>query len=218
MIVVSILLAFGLEALWSQHRERVVANEYLDAVIQEFREGRIQLDTIYAKNERALDATDRMLDLSRAEVESMTFDPSLGALNSLHTSGAIDGVEDMAIRTALDAWPGLVEDSREDTEPMLQASLGTVEAWAQQGMTPLMMDIARGTGDSLAVKHFLSAFPQDEVGKNRLAARGSFIFLYQTEIAGLSDRLDATLSLLEGFGRTRTRRCGGRTRPPRTPG
>lgn len=227
VIVASILLAFLLEAWWSEHRERVRAGEYLDAVTREFREGRIQLDTVLLKNERAMRATERMIDLTSADVESLTsteaenlywdmmqastFDPSLGALNSLHTSEAIDAIEDITIRAALDAWPGLVADSREDTEAVMETSLSTTEAWAQRGLTPLMLKIARGTGDSLSVKRFLSAFVEDEIGKNRLASRASYLFLYQREIEGLSNRLDEILRLLEGSAGDRLSSTGSPT-------
>ncbi len=129
VIVVSILLAFGLQAWWEGSQERAEETEALAQLLEDFRSNSARLDTTRIAHQRSLAADLELLALTgrggeRAGTNSTTelvrqignvatYDPVLGTLNSLIASGRLGILQSDSLRIALAAWPDIVEDLNE---------------------------------------------------------------------------------------------------------
>ena len=126
VIVVSILLAFGVDAWWDGRLEREEERLVLERLHDEFA---ADLDQLVLKQSGHIGVRDAALGLLATtgrtsdsfEVEDVanqlfvvsanpTFDPASGALSSLIASGQLSLVSDRALRSQLAAWPGTVAD------------------------------------------------------------------------------------------------------------
>lgn len=127
VIVVSILLAFALDAWWDERQEQARVEEVLDAVADEFEAEIAVLDSIIAGNEREyeeylllIDATDPdepslSEDSIRAwgerEPDEDIYESAFGTLATLISSGGLEQIPDLELRRSLAGWPAHVEDA-----------------------------------------------------------------------------------------------------------
>ena len=146
-IVLSILLAFGIDAWWAQRGDRQHLAAALDAVREEFEADRELLvfqlsverlilagiDEVVAAMEPALGSTVMIPDtlLAAAMIWAPTFDPPTAALDALISSGEVDRVQDPKLRSVLRAWPSALADVREE-------QLGARTTVAEQLWAPLL--------------------------------------------------------------------------------
>lgn len=130
VIVVSILLAFGIDAWWDERQERAEEREALAQLESDFRANAIQLDTIRFYHQRALDAGYEILARaglggeprggpSAAELvlqvgSAWNYDPVLGGINSLIQSGKLGILQNDSLRIAIAGWPDVVRDLNGD--------------------------------------------------------------------------------------------------------
>jgi len=127
VIVVSILLAFGIDAWWqSAELKREVAQE-LQSVGRELRRNQNLLEFQIDMSERIVRGSDAVLALmdagGRAPSVSvpdtlaflvhtwLTFDPSLGALDALVASGRLAAIPDPETRLRLSGLRAFIEDA-----------------------------------------------------------------------------------------------------------
>lgn len=130
VIVVSILLAFGIDAGWGLYQDRLDEREAIDQLVLDFRANAARLDTVRGTHEAARDASYEILaragiggdtanDVPTAELvflslRSWTYDPVLGGINSLVQSGRLGLLRNDSLRVAIAGWPDIVGDMRED--------------------------------------------------------------------------------------------------------
>ena len=126
IIVVSILLAFWIDAWWSERQVRADEREAIAQLVDDFRTNAERLKTVRGVHEMALNAAYELLararmggqpqsDATSAELvylslRSHTFDPLLGGTNSLIQSGRLNILTNSSLRAALAGWPDIVED------------------------------------------------------------------------------------------------------------
>lgn len=130
-IVVSILLAFGIDAWWESRQQRAAELDALRAIREEFQANEELLSHVHEMHGAALKASDALLVLVQTtpdqlpaadSLESLlqsvrnnwTYDPVDGALNSLLDAGDLGLVSNPVLRARLAAWPDLVRDLNED--------------------------------------------------------------------------------------------------------
>jgi len=130
-IVASILLAFAIDAWWDEWREGREARE----ILVDLREELGALDAGMAAREDGWAAAradmDRLLGAIRAEevpavpvmdtllhqvTWSPTFDPGTGALDALLSSGRLEWIDDLALRTRIAGLPGVIQELRDNEE------------------------------------------------------------------------------------------------------
>lgn len=134
IIVVSILLAFAIDAGWESRQEGAWRREALGDLRREAEANQAALseyillyETGVAAAERIYSETSALSDLpsdSLARVFALsvfipTFDPDDAVLTSLVRSGQLDRIEDRALRSAVSRWLDLTEDvaeNRRDSE------------------------------------------------------------------------------------------------------
>ena len=130
MIVGSILMAFGIEAAWSEKKERADESDAIAQLAHDFASNAARLDTVRMVHQTALDATYEILALAGLAGEALgtlltgalvrnswrvwTYDPVLGGVHSLIQSGRLGILRNDALRVAVAGWPDIVEDLNED--------------------------------------------------------------------------------------------------------
>ncbi len=126
IIVVSILLAFWIDAWWTERQVRADEREAIVQLVDDFRANAEHLQTIRNVHETALDAAYELLarggmggqpqseattaELVFLSLRAWTFDPLLGGTNSLIQSGRLNILTNSELRVALAGWPDIVED------------------------------------------------------------------------------------------------------------
>jgi hypothetical protein len=128
-IVVSILLAFAIDAWWEEFQDDVDTRENLVDVQAEFRTYEAELRSRRALwNEyegsmgRLLAATVSGVAPQPAVMDTLvhdltwasTFDPGTGALDALIASGRLEFLDDLQLRSSLAAWKGVAEEVRDN--------------------------------------------------------------------------------------------------------
>ena len=126
VIVLSILLAFALDAWWDTARERREIGKTLIALESEFSEIEFELARTLDRNERVIAASDQVLQLMREgrnEVEVAVLGEVLrvpttaaaeGALAELISSGRLSQISSQELRALLAGWSALLNDVREE--------------------------------------------------------------------------------------------------------
>ena len=126
VITSSILLAFALDAWWDSRKDYLEETALLASLTVEFNSVQAELTRARAVHSSRLGATEALLNmidegaphpdpaaLWTLMVEahtSTTFDPPNGELTSAVASGALNLIQDGALRALIAAWPGWVAD------------------------------------------------------------------------------------------------------------
>lgn len=136
-IVVSILLAFAIDAWWDERGERLEEQRVLQQLTEEFEAVDGQLEFYVAMDERTLRNVSRIDSLMQAALEEGrpaimardstlrwlvtqgTFAPTLPTLDGLRMSGRLTLIRDEELVAALAAWPGQLEDAVEHQDQSL---------------------------------------------------------------------------------------------------
>lgn len=129
-IVVSILLAFAIDAWWDRRAETTQEIAILHGLQADFRDSQAHLELWLAGNRKIQSRTAMFLDRIRsadrgawitvteamigAPIGSPTYDPTTATLDAALSSGQIELVEQKELREALGVWLQLVADTRED--------------------------------------------------------------------------------------------------------
>jgi len=128
VIVVSILLAFALDAGWDARGDRVEAVSLRSALAVDFDAIRVEMDRARSRNELVIAAADSILahlgaTSGQADVPvawlaplllTPTTDPRSGTLSTLIASGRLSIVGSPRLRGMLSEWPALLSDVREE--------------------------------------------------------------------------------------------------------
>jgi len=131
-IVVSILLAFSIEAWWSAHQSSQEEQELLSQLRLEFETNSALLEDRRSRHLQMLAALRNLLAATGPGVENesinateikrdlyvtlgwWTYDPQRGVLDSIIQSGKFSIIKSGNLRTSLASWPSLFRDLAED--------------------------------------------------------------------------------------------------------
>lgn len=141
-IVVSILLAFGIDAWWNERGERKAEVVLLERLLADFIEIQSGLILVEEEHRDTSNACIAVLEIPLGEplptspemdqmiglifLTSRTFNPGTGAVASFLSGEGAQLIEDQDLADHLLAWPGLVEELQEE-EASLQK--GVAERW-----------------------------------------------------------------------------------------
>lgn len=130
VILVSILLAFAVDAAWDRHVERKAEEVIRESLIADFEVVRDLLPVHHREHARTVAAVSHFIDLVEdARVGSVvpvpdsaivmairnpSFDAPTGALDALLSSGDLRLISDPEPRRMLAAWPFRLQDATED--------------------------------------------------------------------------------------------------------
>jgi hypothetical protein len=127
VIVVSVLVAFGVDAWWDGRQEDRVREALITGLRSDFALARADLTRVTAEHARGYVAAEALLQLTLSGaarestpvlVDSLfltaiavgTFDPPTGTLNALLASGDLALLDSPELLLELTAWPGRVAD------------------------------------------------------------------------------------------------------------
>lgn len=126
-IVVSILLAFWIDAWWEEHKERQAERTAIENLTVDFHENLRQLRMDRQRQREAMDAAVALLGMVGPEPDAAlsaetlapllvscltnsSFEPRLGTLNSLIYSGRLQLLRDVRLRALLTEFPSAAQD------------------------------------------------------------------------------------------------------------
>ncbi|MEJ2547442.1 MAG: hypothetical protein P8125_06440 [Gemmatimonadota bacterium] len=132
VIVGSILLAFALDTWWDERSERAEEQAILENLRAEFEAAEAQFEFYFGWHQRIEASVGQTLETARGALKaglprvtlpdtalalaylSPTFDPRLGTLEGLLSSGRLRLIRDPALRHALASWNGLLREATEE--------------------------------------------------------------------------------------------------------
>ncbi|MEJ2534790.1 MAG: hypothetical protein P8008_04825 [Gammaproteobacteria bacterium] len=132
VIVVSILLAFAIDALWEERKERIEEQEILAALKIEYETNLSEIETVIEFHNRARATVDELFGSTDEEIRQQgqqrrseyvvalcnpwSFYPVLGTTEALIGAGELDLLENRQLRNALSNFLFFFQDSVEDIE------------------------------------------------------------------------------------------------------
>lgn len=139
LIVVSILLAFAIDAAWEGHLERRAEQTVLDAVRSDMKANLESIDYYLGTFESAHVSTVLFMERSPQALRDLPLDSAQNLLFGVLASGAFTGFDgslmssnlamlrDIELRTELGAWLGLYRDVTEDQPFLVGYALRVME-------------------------------------------------------------------------------------------
>lgn len=130
-IVLSILLAFAIDAWWDEWREGREAQRILVDLQEEFQMMRDEMEEREGEWAQVRESLDRLMaaggdgavpppvvmdTLLSHLTWTSTFDPGTGALDALLSSGRLEWIDDLELRTVLAGWPGVLRELRDNEQ------------------------------------------------------------------------------------------------------
>jgi hypothetical protein len=135
-VIVSILLAFAIDAWWDERKERIEERKILQSLQIEFQANRDEAASVVRVHENALRFAAEMAVLSDSEILALakdeverhiryfahprTFDAVRGSVDALTSAGKLGILQDRELREALTTFVNILEDAKEDREYMFE--------------------------------------------------------------------------------------------------
>lgn len=211
VIVSSILLAFGIQAWWDARGDASRRDAVLEGLRSDFEAARTDLDRVTPFHQRGLSGAAELMQLGEdgpivgvdaARVDSLfaaamggaSYDPPLGALEALITSGDLDLLGDPELTVYLVGFPALVTDLDREQRYMRELLLETHRHLASLGISSeIVLDDPYwdvpwriGPGGVSAIAH-----------SPGLRTWISALWTIYRNMTGLEQEIDARLALIE---------------------
>lgn len=142
VIVISILLAFGIDAMWEERQLRLEEQDALAALRADFNANLEHVDLIIGAHQLFLERITTVMRLSPEEIRALpqktiseymlatanpwTFDPITGTTDALLSSGKLGILRDQELRESLITFRGMLADVAED---MSYVTRGAEDYW-----------------------------------------------------------------------------------------
>jgi hypothetical protein len=214
LIVVGITIAFVLDAWWNDKIEQKELRDTLQAVHVDFLATKQELTNVVVTNEAYIEGVMALVSLrpediekteiaTRAELANLlptggiTFDPVLGSLDAFITSGQLNRVQNLDVRSLVGAWPGLMDEIGEDQYILIELYLAQQERSVELGVYLLDIhgEITKESADADA--RVLRTVIDDQEMLNRLAAHRFAAQSLNEELHDVGVHLDKILLALE---------------------
>jgi len=208
LIVIGILVAFFLDAWWKDQIEQKEISDTLHAVYVDFSSTKDELSAVFQANVIYIDSVTKLISLGMDDIERLdatsksnltkllptggiTFDPVLGSVDALISSGQLNKVRNLQVRSLIGAWSALMDEIGEDQEILIDMYMAQQERSVALGIYVMSLD-----GD-LADDEILAIVIQDSEILNRLAAHRFAIQSLNDELRMVEEHLDKILRLLD---------------------
>jgi hypothetical protein len=214
LIIISILIAFSLDAWWDDRIEQQEIRDTLHAVYVDFSSTNDELRTVVDSNKTYIERVTKLISLQSDDIGRLdattkseltyllptggiTFDPVLGSVDALISSGQLNRVQNLGLRSLIGAWPALMDEIGEDQQILIDMYMAQQERSVDLG---IYLKSLRGslTGNSLqSDDEILTTVMNDAEMLNRLAAHRFAIQGLNEELHEVEEHLDNILQLLE---------------------
>ncbi len=217
VIIISILLAFGIDAWWDRMLERREEGDAIEGLAGDFRENVAGLDETIRHHQETLDRLSRLAAMSPAELAAVpgdsadgfvfaivapwTFDRQDGTLDGLIASGALNVLRDVELRSDLLRWVALADDVAEEGADVRAIALRTIDRVAELGgpwqetslgVTPELME---------AIRHFpppdFTVVAGDEELRRLMRQKRQRSIVYLAELIPLQEHAETVLHRIE---------------------
>lgn len=211
IIVVSILLAFGIDAAWDGRVERREETEILADLSSEISQNLEALEDIAATHQRVIDNAARLVATPSSELLTMTqeevgpfffalisrvsFTPVDGTLESALSSGRLHRIRNDAIRNGIVTWRGLAEDTEEETVELRQATRDIINYTRGKGLLAVgSRFVDHGIGDVVLTEgrepgEVLADLASDQAFIDLVLWKADLHWEYVNELTKLRDQL-----------------------------
>lgn len=145
LVVIGILLALQLNNWKEQRNNDLKEKEFLRAINVEFKENRVQFDSVLSHHRADLEHLDQIISyfpikLERPVLDSLaphlrkifaswTFNPSQGSINSLLNTSSFNLIKNDSLRNILLSWADLVNDFSEDEKFNKEYQIGAFDEY-----------------------------------------------------------------------------------------
>lgn len=219
VIVVSILLAFAVDAWWDQQQLHGAEQHALRGLQIDFRANREELRAVISTHEGYRRDLARLATLTDAELAAVpgdsvdiyiramqgfrTFDARDGNLDALIASGDLELITDARLRDALVEWRGRIADLSEEAVQVLSESQRVIERMGELGGPWRIGVIASSpmAGLTDAMSHFPRADLRIAAADQELMARARtkrfLATIYLLELQALYSHADSVLNLIQ---------------------
>ena len=195
-IVVSILLAFAIDAWWDQRKDRAEERDILIGLEMEFIDLRERLESWAVFNQDGFGMLDRFLSDSVSDMDSSEFEQVFirsflvnvldqgGPLDALLASGRLEKIRDDEIRARLAKWPDWLEDIHTNDLSIRDFAWREIgPALAKHGIPVIFYfsgvhEDYHGPGDT-----------PDKIRYPKMSEIGRLVFLTSWEVANRDDKL-----------------------------
>lgn len=214
LIVISILIAFFLDAWWDEQTEQREISDNLQAVYQDFRSTKDELDKVVDANIAYVRDVTKLISLelnelirldakSRSELAyllprgGLTFDPVLGSVEALISSGQLNRVRNLQLRSLIAAWPALMDEIGEDQEILIDTYMAIQNRNVELGIYLLNLRGELNDDSRQSDYEILKAAIQDPEMSNSLAMHRFAVQELNGELAAVEAHLNRILQMLE---------------------
>jgi len=209
VIVVSILLAFGLDAMWDQRNDRQAEAGLRASLAREFQGNREILAETMAGIRQSRSRIEAFAVMASEQVLSLPDDSAWvylddlsrpytaelgsGVTKSAVSSGTLALIRDETLRESLAGWLGRVDDIRERAGVMV-----TQEAYVQSSVDRVAAGLRLGILSPSNSAELLHAVQSDSETMARVGRKHFHSGLYLDELTMLRSHLDSILAMLDG--------------------
>jgi hypothetical protein len=214
LIVISILIAFFLDAWWDDQIEQREISDNLRAVYVDFSSTQDEFSAVMDANVAYIENVTKLISLELDDIERMdaaakaelsyllprgglTFDPVLGSVHALISSGQLNRVRNLEVRSLIAAWPALMDEIGEDQEILIDTYMAVQESNVDLGIYLTSLHGELGNHSLQADDEILAAVTQDVEMLNRLAAHRFAVQSLNEELSEVEEHLNHILRLLE---------------------
>jgi len=210
LIVVSILIAFSLDAWWDRLTQHSRLQQGLDAVAAEFVTNRAVADSILRGNTEAgrwsaangfgdlfPDSLSPQLSLddARGFFTLGTFEPVDGAIQAFLRGDQLSEIRDLELQATLAAWPSKLEDFREDQAAVYDSYLLILNHMAEAGLiNRFLVGIAIPYDGQLPLDG--SVIRDDETLRGYLTVHSLHLLSANRDLGRLIEEIDRLLALI----------------------
>jgi hypothetical protein len=148
LVVIGILIALQINN-WNQNRLNDTKEQFtLSSINKEFKENRVQLDTVLFYHKNAYASTKKLISMFPISIErdnldsiskylgeslsAWTFNPSQGSVNSIINSSSLDLIHNDELRDILVSWQDLVIDFQEDETTSKNTIINQIDPFLAQ--------------------------------------------------------------------------------------
>ena len=204
VIVTSILLAFGLDAMWEQRNDGAAEVRLRASLVREFRSNRKILEETMAGVRTGLGRIDTVAAMTPAQLLALpedsawvylddlsrpyTAELSSGITSSAVSSGTLALIRDEALRESIAGWLGRTDDIRERAGVMVGQ-----EAYVESAVDRVAGELRLGLLSPSNSATLLQAVRSDAESMARVARKHFHSDIYLDELGVLLARLDSTL-------------------------
>jgi len=218
-IVVSILLAFAIDAWWDERSDSIRLAGAIQNIAAEVRDARKEIENAVGRNEYRIDGMKRFLSLEPDELQELPddsllsfsdvfytpspFDTSGYALQALLAGGNLEIITDEELRGALIAWAQFPNEIERDYAEALQLSIALFERFARHSVYAAIRNDSGDLKmpDTIRFRDALVSLRRD---REAVEAMAQYLFYFQDfnrQLAEGTDFADKVLSAAQAQNR-----------------